>query len=187
MVAAGTAGLPWPVSSPAGLVWQPASAARISALEATGTVRKRRIRISPIITAGSRRQGPLEVAPRPRPSPALPSQHFRPALPAWRCPPGGSGLRPCSCKGDGMRSAYLLALALGYASCQPQCSPGRSSAVGTPPGVALAQGAGGGCHALEPHRASPNPQALAFPAIVNQAGLTDETLGSWLRDAHNYP
>src|SRR5690606_26237685 len=85
------------------------------------------------------------------------------------------------------RSAYLLALAVGVAACQPQGSAGRPSAAGTPPGLALAQGACGGCHALESHRASPNPQAPAFPAIVNQAGLTDETLGSWLRDAHNYP
>jgi mono/diheme cytochrome c family protein len=87
-----------------------------------------------------------------------------------------------------MRSAYLLALALGLAACQPQAQAGRPPAAVTPPsGLALAQGACGGCHALEPHRASPNPQAPAFSAIVNQGGLTDETLGSWLRDAHNYP
>lgn len=34
---------------------------------------------------------------------------------------------------------------------------------------------------------SPNPQAPSFPAIVNQQGLTAETLSSWLRNAHNYP
>lgn len=53
--------------------------------------------------------------------------------------------------------------------------------------LALAQGACGGCHAVERYGVSPNPIAPPFAAIVNQQGLTRETLGTWLRDAHNYP
>ena len=34
---------------------------------------------------------------------------------------------------------------------------------------------------------SPNRGAPPFAAIVNQEGLTEETLSTWLRDAHNYP
>jgi hypothetical protein len=34
---------------------------------------------------------------------------------------------------------------------------------------------------------SSNPDAPPFPAIVNQEGLTPDTLTSWLRGAHNYP
>ena len=37
------------------------------------------------------------------------------------------------------------------------------------------------------YEASPNPGAPPFARIVNQEGLTAETLSSWLRDAHNYP
>lgn len=55
------------------------------------------------------------------------------------------------------------------------------------PGLAFAQASCGGCHAVEGQRASPNPSAPPFAAIVNQQGLSDETLGTWLRDAHNYP
>lgn len=53
--------------------------------------------------------------------------------------------------------------------------------------MALAQGACGGCHAVERYGVSPNPDAPPFAAIANQQGLTRETLGTWLRDAHNYP
>ena len=55
------------------------------------------------------------------------------------------------------------------------------------PGLAFAQGSCGGCYAVERHDLSPNPDAPPFAAIVNQRGLTQATLGDWLRDAHNYP
>ena len=55
------------------------------------------------------------------------------------------------------------------------------------PSLALAQGACGGCHAVERYDLSPNPEAPPFAAIVNREGLTRETLATWLRDAHNYP
>ena len=34
---------------------------------------------------------------------------------------------------------------------------------------------------------SPNPNAPPFAAVVNQEGLTRNTLAAWLRNAHNYP
>jgi hypothetical protein len=36
-------------------------------------------------------------------------------------------------------------------------------------------------------RASSNPEAPSFEAIVNTPGLTAATLGPWLRDSHNFP
>ena len=54
-------------------------------------------------------------------------------------------------------------------------------------GLAFAQGACGGCHAVEHPGLSPNPEAPPFAAIVNRGGLTQQTLATWLRDAHNYP
>ena len=74
----------------------------------------------------------------------------------------------------------LAPLALGVAACQ--AVPAQPH-----PGLAFAQGSCGGCHAVEPHGVSPNPNAPPFAAIVNQQGLSDATLGDWLRDAHNYP
>jgi mono/diheme cytochrome c family protein len=54
-------------------------------------------------------------------------------------------------------------------------------------GLAYAQGSCGGCHAVERYGDSPNVNAPPFAGIVNQDGLTKETLSWWLRDAHNYP
>lgn len=74
-----------------------------------------------------------------------------------------------------------LGLVAGIAACQsvPPAEPH--------PGLAFAQASCGGCHAVERIGVSPNPKAPPFAAIVNQTGLTDATLGTWLRDAHNYP
>lgn len=55
-------------------------------------------------------------------------------------------------------------------------------------GHALAKASCAACHAIErTASSSPNPQAPPFAGIVNQEGLTAQTLSSWLRDAHNYP
>ena len=43
------------------------------------------------------------------------------------------------------------------------------------------------CHAVEPGGDSPRREAPTFERIANTPGLTRTTLGSWLRDAHNYP
>lgn len=76
-------------------------------------------------------------------------------------------------------------LAFAAAACQP-LAPAATAGVHRP-GLAFAQGACGGCHAVERQGLSPNPDAPPFAAVVNQPGLTRETLAAWLRDAHNYP
>lgn len=53
--------------------------------------------------------------------------------------------------------------------------------------LAFVQAACGGCHAVEPGYLSPNPQAPRWEDIANRGGLSEETLASWLYDAHNYP
>jgi mono/diheme cytochrome c family protein len=54
-------------------------------------------------------------------------------------------------------------------------------------GRALAQESCSGCHAIDKAIASPNSNAPLFPVIVNQEGVSSETLSYWLRGAHNYP
>jgi len=75
-----------------------------------------------------------------------------------------------------------LGLAAGVAACQTVPSAEQHQR-----GLAFAQASCGGCHAVERNGVSPNPKAPPFAAIVNQQGLTDRTLGTWLLDAHNYP
>ena len=53
--------------------------------------------------------------------------------------------------------------------------------------LAFVQAACGGCHAVETGYLSPNPQAPRWVDIANRDGLSEETLASWLYDAHNYP
>lgn len=43
------------------------------------------------------------------------------------------------------------------------------------------------CHAISAGGDSPRREAPAFERIANTPGLTRDTLGTWLRDAHNYP
>lgn len=54
-------------------------------------------------------------------------------------------------------------------------------------GLAFIQAACGGCHAVEAGYLSPNPQAPRWEDLANREGLSEETLSSWLYDAHNYP
>jgi mono/diheme cytochrome c family protein len=79
---------------------------------------------------------------------------------------------------------FLLSLAAAATACQPL--PPTMSAQQAE-SLAFAQGACGGCHAVGRYDASPNPDAPPFASIVNQEGLTAETLSFWLREAHNYP
>ena len=58
---------------------------------------------------------------------------------------------------------------------------------GEPEPPAFVEAACGGCHAVEPPFLSPNPDAPSFESIANRSGLTEATLGTWLRQAHNYP
>jgi mono/diheme cytochrome c family protein len=84
------------------------------------------------------------------------------------------------------RFAQLIGLTLLLAACQ-NLPPAEPAAATTHPGQAFAQSSCGGCHAVGRYGSSSNPNAPPFPAIANQEGLTEETLSSWLRGAHNYP
>lgn len=53
--------------------------------------------------------------------------------------------------------------------------------------LAFVQAACGGCHALQDNELSPNPHAPRWVDIANREELTEETMVSWLLDAHNYP
>lgn len=75
---------------------------------------------------------------------------------------------------------------LGLGACQTMPEAETARAVDSET-LAFAQGACGGCHAVEPNALSPNRDAPEFPAIVNRPGLNAETLTRWLVDAHNYP
>ena len=83
-----------------------------------------------------------------------------------------------------MKVVFLFAFAICVTACQ-SLSPGEQRA--RYEGHALAQATCGRCHAVERLGESPNAGAPPFSGIVNQPGLTRETLSSWLRDAHNYP
>ena len=80
-----------------------------------------------------------------------------------------------------------IAFATAVVACQPLASAGQAAPGEPHPGLAFAQASCGGCHAVERLGVSPNPDAPPFAAIVNQEGLTAETLSTWLGDAHNYP
>ena len=78
-----------------------------------------------------------------------------------------------------MKALPLAVGALLVAGCETAPPP--------PDTLAFAQAACGGCHAVEAYDLSPEPAAPAFAEIANREGLTEATLATWLRDAHNYP
>ncbi len=78
-----------------------------------------------------------------------------------------------------------LAPVLLAAACQT--APTAPAQISSAPAPAFIEAACAGCHAVEPPFESPNPYAPDFEAIANREGLTDATLSSWLRNAHNYP
>lgn len=95
-----------------------------------------------------------------------------------------------------MRIGLPVLLILALASCQsaPEAGADRVSARPAtsvrppdPPIAAFAQAACGGCHAVRPDSLSPNPASPAFAEIANRPGLTEASMATWLRDAHNYP
>ncbi len=53
-------------------------------------------------------------------------------------------------------------------------------------GLGFAQRHCAACHAVE-SGGSPNPQAPPFEAVINQQGLSAETLKPWLRNSHDFP
>lgn len=100
-----------------------------------------------------------------------------------------------------MKFLYVACVALPLVACQevpPAQSVARTShsaAIEKPAqlsplaaqGRVLAQESCSGCHAIDNAIASPNSNAPLFPVIVNQEGVSAETLSYWLRGAHNYP
>lgn len=81
----------------------------------------------------------------------------------------------------------LLCLPPLLIACQNLSSAEPAPSTAPPRGQAFAQASCGGCHAVGLYGTSSNPNAPPFGAIVNQEGLTAETLSVWLRGAHNYP
>ena len=86
-----------------------------------------------------------------------------------------------------LRVLGRLALVAGAVACQPLVPAAKPAPAEPSPGLAFAQAACGGCHAVDRRSVSPNPNAPPFAAVVNQEGLTGNTLAAWLRNAHNYP
>lgn len=89
-------------------------------------------------------------------------------------------------------SLHLLYLALPLSACQSVPSdapvaPAPTATSAASPGQAFAETTCGGCHAVGRSGHSSVSTAPTFMAIVNQEGLTEQTLTTWLRGAHNYP
>ena len=89
--------------------------------------------------------------------------------------------------GKTFRPMPLLCLTLLFTACQSLPPAGPAASTVPVPSQAFAQASCGSCHAVGRDGRSSNPNAPPFPAIVNQEGLTAETLSTWLRGAHNYP
>lgn len=81
----------------------------------------------------------------------------------------------------------LLCLPLLLTSCQNLPAAQSAPSIGRDQGQAFAQASCAGCHAIGLYGSSSNPNAPPFGAIANQEGVTEETLSTWLRGAHNYP
>src|SRR5690242_1459272 len=81
----------------------------------------------------------------------------------------------------------VLAMVAMASACQPLSPAGSAASPESRSGFAFAKSACGGCHAVEQHSVSPNPSAPPFARVVNQEGVTSNTLAAWLRNAHNYP
>jgi mono/diheme cytochrome c family protein len=86
-----------------------------------------------------------------------------------------------------LKFLHLLCFPLFLTACQklPPVEPAVSPAASE--GQDFAQASCGGCHAVGRHGTSPRSNAPPFHVIVNQEGVTAETLSFWLRGAHNYP
>ena len=87
------------------------------------------------------------------------------------------------------RALTLALITIPLAGCQAyQTSEVETASASVQPDPpAFVEAACGGCHAVQPPFLSPNPQAPSFEEIANREGLSEDTLGTWLKDAHNYP
>ena len=81
----------------------------------------------------------------------------------------------------------LISLALGACAYPDTGAHSASTAEPDPATTAFVQSSCGRCHAVEGNAVSPNPQAPRFVDIANREWLTQESLATWLADAHNYP
>ena len=87
-----------------------------------------------------------------------------------------------------MKQFFLVCVTLFLVACKEQPLVGPSASTSQSRGQAFAQATCSACHAIgRGSAASPNSKSPEFTAIVNQQGLTAETLSLWLRGAHNYP
>lgn len=98
-----------------------------------------------------------------------------------------------------MRISYIvpaigaaMSLALGgcqtaYADRSQPAITGDQAQLPPPSTLDFAQGVCGECHAVAPPWLSPNPLAPTFVDIANRPGLSEGSVASWLKDAHNYP
>ncbi|MEM8725143.1 MAG: hypothetical protein AAGE86_06450 [Pseudomonadota bacterium] len=91
-------------------------------------------------------------------------------------------------------AAVAALLALSLTGCQAYSRSAKAESAPPPPteaqqneALTFSQAACGGCHSVEYPDLSPNPNAPTFASIANREGLTQDTLASWLADAHNYP
>ena len=92
------------------------------------------------------------------------------------------------------RFALIASASIALAACQSAYPESETAMASAAPSdmahdnpLAFAQGACGGCHAVEKPWLSPNPAAPTFAEIANREGVTEETLQTYLTDAHNYP
>ena len=92
------------------------------------------------------------------------------------------------------RFALIVSAGIALAACQSAYPESETAMASAAPSdmahanpLAFAQGACGGCHAVEKPWLSPNPDAPTFADIANREGVTEETLQTYLTDAHNYP
>ena len=86
-----------------------------------------------------------------------------------------------------MKPLHLLCLPLSLAACQQLPPAGPAPSALAAEGQAFAQRSCAECHAITPNARSSISTAPPFPVVVNQEGVTADTLSVWLRGAHNYP
>lgn len=84
-----------------------------------------------------------------------------------------------------MKPLSFLCLPLLVAACQEVQPVEPASSPLAAQGKAFAQASCSGCHAIE--RGRSYSSAPSFPVIVNQEGVSADTLSVWLKGAHNYP
>ena len=76
--------------------------------------------------------------------------------------------------------AALLVTTTAVADARGLSAPARR-------GLSFARQHCAACHAVAADGASPNPESPPFEDIANRTGVTAATLGTFLRDSHNFP